>query len=370
MNRTPLSAASLAVASALLAACSGGGDAATTTEPAAETTVEPTAPAEASTTTAAPESTTTTEPPPTITTLPDIPRMPLTGEPIDDESEIPDRPALAVKLSNAPSGALPQAGLNRADIVFEKIINDQVTRLAAVFHSQGHDPVGPVRSGRFQDIDTLLSLNRPLFAWSGGNPSVNGAVRNSELVDLSALHSAGYYRRSGRRSPNDLYSDTDALWDQAPEGAEPPNKIFAYLRPGEELTGDPATEIEIALDSTRVRWEYDPESGRYFRWQDGSEHNTEDGTEVEQVWTDNVVVMMADYGRNPRDGTPEAQVRGSNPVYVFTGGTVRVGIWLRFVPEDPFAFFDNDTDLNAVGLQPGRTWVEVPRNIEGVLTWS
>ena len=36
------------------------------------------------------------------------------------------------KLGNAFEGALPQAGLNSADIVIEQIINDQVTRLAAV----------------------------------------------------------------------------------------------------------------------------------------------------------------------------------------------------------------------------------------------
>ncbi|MGA0218911.1 MAG: DUF3048 domain-containing protein, partial [Ilumatobacteraceae bacterium] len=96
-------------------------------------------------------------------------RMPLTGTPLESADEIPNRPALAVKMPNNPQ-ALPQTGLNEADVVFEEIINDGITRFAAVFHSQGSDPVGPIRSGRAQDVDILSNLNSPLFAWSGGNP--------------------------------------------------------------------------------------------------------------------------------------------------------------------------------------------------------
>lgn len=357
----------MVVSALTVAACSGGDDASdttlsdnsTTTAPATSTTIAPTT-----------TSSTTTLPVVTTTTVPDVLRMPLTGEPIADASEIPDRPALVVKLSNAGRDALPQAGLNRADIVFEEIIDSQLTRLAAVFHTQGSDPVGPVRSGRAQDISLMLALNRPLFAWSGGNPAVRRAVRESELVDLDAVFSTGYYRRSGRSSPNNLYSNTEALWEQAPDDSEPPPVVFPYLRDGEELNGDPATEIEIRLDSTVARWEYDADSGLYFRWQDGNEHNTEDDNGVERVTTDNVVVMMADYGRNDFDGNPDAQVFGSNPVFVFSGGTVRTGVWLRFAPTDRFAFFDNVTDLNEIGLQPGRTWLEIPRNTDGVLSWN
>ena len=364
MNRTSL-LTSLLVTSTLLAACSGGDDEATPTSVDASTTIAST------TSTSTTVATTTTLPPTTTsTTIPDVPRMPLTGVPIDDPSEVPDRPALVVKISNAPSSVIPQAGLNLADVVIEEVINDQATRLAAVFHTQESDPVGPIRSGRSQDINLLLALDRPLFAWSGGNPAVTRAIESSDLIDLTAQRSSGYYRRSGRRSPNNLYSSTDALWAQTTEDAGRPPVLFPYLREGEELTGDEATTIEVTLDSVDARWEYDAESGRYFRWQDGSEHNTESADGVERVWADNVVVMKADYGVNTFDGNPDAQVLGSNPVYIFTGGTVREGTWLRFAPTDPLGFFDNVEDLKPLGLQPGRTWLEIPRNFDDVLTWS
>ena len=354
----------------ITAGCSGGDDTADT----ADSTVASTSTVEATTTvastTSAPPTTTTTVPATTTTTIPDVLRMPLTGEPLDDPSEIPDRPALVIKISNAPQSILPQSGLNDADLVIEEIINDSVTRLAAVYHSAESDPVGPIRSGRAQDINLLLALNRPLFAWSGGNPAVTRAVRDSDLIDLDARFSSGYYRRAGRRDANTLYSSTDVLWAQTTEEAGRPTRLFPYLPVGDEPDGEAATDITVMLDSVRAEWTYDEETGRYFRTQNGQEHTTEQGSEITRVWADNVVVMMADYGVNPADGNPDAQVLGSNPVYVFSGGTVRVGVWLRFQPTDPLDIFDNVDDLNRIGLVPGRTWLEIPRNLDDVLSWS
>jgi len=366
VNRTTPALALLVTAGLFAAACSGGdGEAApATTAAAPESTVE-----ESTTTTESPTTTSTTTST-TPGTVPDVLRMPLTGEPVDDPDDIPDRPALVVKISNAPLSVVPQAGLNSADIVFEEVINDGATRLAAVYHSQDVDPVGPVRSGRNQDINLLLSLQRPLFAWSGGNPAVTRAIRDSDLVDLSALSSRGYYRRSGRSDANTLFSSSEALWAQTTDETGRPISVFPYLREDEELSGDPATRIEIVMDDLDVVWEYDDETDGYFRSQEGQEHTTETSDDVEPLWTKNVVVMLADYGRSPADGNPDAQVLGSNPVYVFTGGLVQVGEWLRFLPEDPFEFFDNFDDLNPLPLQPGSTWMQIPRNLDDVVSWE
>lgn len=355
----------LAGAAALVmiaAACSGDDDVAVTTS--VETTAPPT--------TVASTNPTTTDAvvPTTEPANDDVVRMPLTGEPIDDASEIPDRPALVVKLTNAGPQPRPQAGLNSADLVIEEVINDSVSRLAAVFHSQDTDPVGPVRSGRAQDVDVMLAFDRPLFAWSGGNPSVNQAVRESDLIDLSAIHTGGYYRRQSRISPNNLYSSTEVLWDHTNDDAGRPSPVFSYADVDAEIEGESATTIDVQFDGQRVRWEYDAETDGYYRFQDGAEHNTEETDAVERVWTKNVVVMLADYGVNTFDGNPDAQVLGSNPAYVFTGGVVQEGVWLRFEPTDPFEMFDDVDDGDPLELQPGRAWLEIPRNVDGTLEWE
>ena len=366
MNRSAL--ALLLTAGFVAASCSGGDDAAAPTTPAPTVaTTEPTTTTSSTTTTSTTVPRTTT----TSTTIPDVLRMPLTGEPIEDESEIPDRPALVVKVSNYPQGIIPQAGLNAADIIFEEVINDGATRLAAVYHSQEVDPVGPIRSGRAQDINLLLSLDRPLYAWSGGNAAVTAAIRDSDLIDLSSVNgSSGYYRRSGRSDANTLYSSSEALWAQTTDEAGRPAPVFPYVREGEQVTGEPATTIEIVMDDVRIVWEYDEETDGYHRTQNGREHTTETADGVEPVWVKNVVVMLADYGVNTFDGNPDAQVLGSNPVYVFSNGVAQEGEWLRFMPEEPFQFFDDFDDLNPLPLQPGRTWVEIPRNLDEIVSWD
>ena len=375
-TRTAIAAAIVTAELLVLAACSGGDDddaAATTEAPSTVATTE--APTTSTTTTSSTTSTTTTtsaapttEAPTTSTTVPDVLRMPLTGVPISDPSEIPQRPAQAVKIDNV-GPARPQSGLNEADIVFEEIINDGATRFAAVFHSMGVDTVGPVRSGRHPDIEILESLDHPLFVWSGGNAGVTYYIERSELVDLSANPTSGYYRRSGRRRPWNLYTSSEAMWSHSPADFQVPPKLFFYLRPGEPIqNGQPATTINVTMDNVQIRWEYDSDTGLYYRFQDGGPHNTENSG---QVTTNNLVLMMANYLPSPIDArTPDAQTLGSNPVYVFTGGTVRVGSWLRFMSTDPYQFYDNFTDLNEIRIQPGRTWVELPRNVEGSISWS
>lgn len=360
--RTPL--VLLIASAAALAACGGGEDAAPTTPPSTVATTTSTT----ISTTVPPTLPPPSLPAPVSTTIaPDILRMPLTGEPIDSESEIPNRPAMAVKIENSPP-ARPQSGFNEADIVIEEIINDNLTRFAAIFHSQDVDPVGPIRSGRYPDILLLEAFNKPLFVWSGGNAGVTYYIEHSQLTDLSYLKTPGYYRRAGRQSPHNLYTSTEAMWEKTPADFEVPTGVLSYLRPGEEVEGDPATEIDVTLDSIDAHWEYNPDDGLYYRWQEGEPHLTENSG---QVTTKNLVVMAADYLQSPIDAkTPDAQMLGSNPVYIFTGGTVRVGVWLRFKSTDRYQFFDNLDDLNELRIQPGRTFIELPRAVEGTVSWS
>src|ERR1019366_7542679 len=85
----------------------------------------------------------TTTTPTTTTTLPQYPTAPLTGLP-DPSGLSVKRPALTVKIENTPQ-ALPQWGIDQADVVYEEIVNGGITRLAAIFNSHAPAKVGPVR---------------------------------------------------------------------------------------------------------------------------------------------------------------------------------------------------------------------------------
>jgi hypothetical protein len=338
----------LAALAATAAACSGGNSSAPTSAPSASTTVTavadtvgPTTPADAATT----------------TTVYRGPLYPLTGLPVTDPAAAA-RPALVVKIDNHAL-ARPESGLNEADIVYEEMVEIQ-TRFAAVFHSRGADPVGPIRSGRTQDIDLLGSLNKPLFAWSGGNANVTFAINSSDLVSLNNVNpttqrEGGFFRSADRKGPHNLYATTSKLWTLAPPDAEPPPPQFRYLAAGDHLAGDTSGGTEGDIFGLAIRWEFDRAAGVYLRTSDGEVHRDALGG---QVNTNNVVVLSLIYKPSGADArSPEAQTVGTGEVMVFTQGVVLHGTWARASRRDPFTLTD---DSGApILLTPGRTWVEL-----------
>ena len=367
-----LLAAALAGGLVLLAAACGGDDddAAETTVPettaapetteAAETTVPETT--EAPTTTVAP-----TTLPPTTTTTPEPARMPLTGVPLGEGETAPDRPALVVKLDNVECARRTQTGLNQADIVFEEIVEGRLTRFAAVFHSQESDPIGPIRSGRSQDVDMLGGLNRPLFAWSGGNAGTNALIAESDLVDLSAQRGgAGYFRTRSCGSPHNLFNNTSALFAQAPPEAGRPTPLFDYLEPGEVPAGDDATKIELMVGAIPVGWEWNSDFGVYLRSQDGRAHTLGDGSPVS---TNTVVVLANQYGVSSYNRvSPEAQSVGEGDAAVFTGGKAMLGHWSR--PDRTSPIILTTPEGTPIEITPGRTFVEMADVADHGTTWS
>ena len=361
--------ASVAVLALVLAACGGGDNATSTTSSTLAATTATT-----STTDAAADTTGTsavTDPPttvvsdtlvskpgvqpgaPTTTAVPGPPVYPLTGVLVDDPA-VAARPALIVKIDNAP-GARPQTGFNEADIVYEEIVNDNLTRFAMVFQSHGSNPVGPIRSGRIQDINLFGSLQHPLFSWSGGNATVTAAIRASDLVDIGPARQAVYFRAADRNAPHNLYSNTDALWSKAPADVRPPIQQFMYRAADEAVAGTPSQGVGVKLDSIDVRWDWDAASGLYLRTMENSKHMDRAGG---QVSTNNIVVLVMNYLPGI-SGSPDAQTLGHGEAFVFTGGNYIHATWTRLDRLQPFQLTADDGSI--VKLTPGRTFIELPR---------
>lgn len=296
---------------------------------------------------------TTTPSPTTTTAVPVIPRMPLTGVPLSFAQTVPRRAALVVKIDNA-TDARPQTGLNAADIVFEEIVEGNITRFAAVYQSQGANPVGPIRSGRTQDVDLLSSLGPALFVWSGGNPGVTRAIDDSDLISIPDGTAGLFYRDRGRRRPHNLYSNTDPVWAHYAWSIAPPEPLFEFVAPGTEAAGDPASFVELKMAGIPVRWDHDPATDRYARSQFGRAHQLVEGP----ASADNVVILLTDYRRSVADArSPEAITVGTGIAFVLSDGTLQIGTWRRDDNTSPITLLDSGGDPILLG--PGRTWVEL-----------
>lgn len=276
--------------------------------------------------------------------------LPLTGVP----GPSPARPAAVVKVDNGPA-AVPQTGLNAADLVVEEEVEGGVTRFAAVFHSTP-SIVGPVRSGRSTDVALLGGLGRPLFLYSGANDVMQAIIVSQPFVQArSQGNSSGYWRDPSRRAPSNLYTDTAPHWASADGSAPPPQ--FHYRDSGQHAVGREVDEVSIAYPSSSVRWVW--EGSAWRRWQRGAEHVLVDGRQVSAA---NVVVVEAeevDTGLVDSSGgtVPEFVFVGSGRAVVFTDGRRIEGTWTR--PTLASVATLTEGPGKPIELTPGRTWVQL-----------
>ena len=278
---------------------------------------------------------------------------------------VPERAALVVKIDGTERGR-PQSGLSEADVVFEEMVEGGLTRLLAVYQSQDPDTVGPVRSARSTDLSILDELGRPLFAWSGANPTFAAAVRSADVVDVGAAAAPDAYRRSDDRSaPYNLYAAPDLLREAAadePAATTPPDPLFTYREddepPGTEAA--PATGFRTTGSlATDIEWTWDAERDGWVRNQEGTPLVDTTGARVRAT---NVVVRFTPYrDSGVRDSTgavvPEAEAVGEGEAWLLSGGSAQPGRWNK--PSADAVTIYTDTAGQPLQLAPGVTWVEV-----------
>jgi hypothetical protein len=290
--------------------------------------------------------------------------LPLLGTP----GAVPSRAALAVKLDDTGRGR-PQSGLAQADVVFEEMVEGGLTRLLAVYQSQDPETMGPVRSARSTDLSILAELGRPLFSWSGANPTFAAAVQAADVIDVGVRAAPDAYRRADdRQAPYNLYAAPDRLRAAAagePAASTPPEPLFSYRPDDQPLSGPgaaPAAGFRTTGGGslgTAIEWSWDADRSAWARSQDGTAHLDRDG---DQVGAANIVVRFTPYGDSGvRDSTgavvPEARAVGEGEAWLLSGGRAQPGRWHKPAPDAVTSYTDASGD--PLLLAPGTTWVEV-----------
>ena len=286
------------------------------------------------------------------------PECPLTGRDAPG-GKIPHRPALAVKIENLPE-ARPQAGLDRADIVYEEPVEGGITRFIAVYQCGDAAKVGPVRSGRTTDPEILVQYGKPPLAYSGGANLVRKAIDRAGLTDVSEPEAPQAYTRDPARvAPHDLFSTTAHLWAAAKLKTGAPDPVFTY---SEQLSlkAKRVTDVHLPFSSySDVHWAWSKKDHVWLR-----SHGTEPHllTTGEQVQATNVVIQVVnvvpgeiiDPAGNP---SPEVDVVGKGKAYVCRDGKMIAGRWQRTSLDDVTTFLTRSGET--IPLAPGSTWVEL-----------
>jgi hypothetical protein len=298
---------------------------------------------------------------------------PLTGRTVADPATLDRRP-IAVKISNSPAQFVrPQSGLDRADLVFEHYAEGGVTRLTAIYYSQGADTVGSVRSARLIDLE-IPAMLQAAFAYSGSSAGVQARIRASDFFDRVISPELGFgepffYRvpREGVPFEHTLFADLSAIWDWLARNnlnARPKLDGLAFNE-AVPAGGSPAARVFIGYvaQESQVEWVYMPGTGTYLRWQAGQPHS--DALTGEQLSAANVVVVSAhhqetDFLEDTVGGghfSIEIQVWGEGPATLFRDGRRCEGRWQRTDRNAMLAFYDLDGVV--LPFKPGNTWFQI-----------
>jgi hypothetical protein len=289
----------------------------------------------------------------------------LTGK-LPAQGSAPDRPALAIKVENLPE-ARPQAGLDKADIVYEEPVEGGITRFIVIFSCQGTARVGPVRSARLTDPPILLQFGQhTLFGYAGAAGKVLKAIKQAGLHDLSYTVPAAakaYVRDPNRAEPHNLYTSTKALYAAAHVKGDRPRKVFHYGHESMKGKRAPVAHLDFS-SSSDVFWRYDRKRHVYLRFHGTEPHVLENGAQVSAA---NVVVLsvalretgIVDAAGNP---SPEAETVGQGRAFVFRGGRMIAAQWSRKSGKAVIHLLDRNGA--PIHLARGRTWVELlPKDI-------
>jgi hypothetical protein len=310
--------------------------------------------------------------------------MPLTGLRADPGVD-PHRAAVAIKVENAPS-AWPLSGFEKADVVYEEVVEGGYTRFILLFQSHDADVVGSVRSVRPVDPDLLVQYGKPVVVASGGIETFKSAITSAGLVlvteDDNESANGALYRRRDRSAPHNLFTNTNDIRSYVADAARgsvaaPPSDVFQFApattaattttSSSSSTTAASSTSTTAALPSSvlvdfpsqPMMWKY--EVDRWYRYNAGGDvFLTEAGNYIS---TANVAIMSVNpiaTGNVDASGSdvPSWSVVGSGALTLLTGdGRVVRGTWER-----P-ALGAHTTFLDATGarltLTPGVTWMQL-----------
>ena len=327
---------------------------------------------------------------------------PLTGLPAADPELLKLPPGL-VSISNFPSSARPQAGLNTSPMVFEMTVGEGMTRFLAMFYGQypkqisgqtegqsqgsgnGNEEnndgtagsetetetvsqnmsIGPIRSGRlpYEDIRSLYTGFLVMAsAWEGVSANLNQASSvygsdsddiNSAMIDVDQLKQMAESRSEGFPGSN-FNLDGMKFSQTPPEGGQSANWLWIFYSA-----------------RNQVQWQYDPAMGAYIRYDiktDGSGKFmiSTDRLTGEPVTKENVIVIFAEHDyRAPTLIDIELLNKPPMKALLFRDGEVHEIFWTTAYGEyeqttglaKPMRFVD--AEGKAVALKHGQTWISV-----------
>lgn len=258
--------------------------------------------------------------------------------------------------------ARPASGLSKAPLVVELPVEAGITRFLAFFDADGvsADRIGPVRSARPYFVDWAEEFDAALVHVGGSNAALQ-QLKGGDLRDLDQYYWGRYFWRDPSRfAPHNVYTSVEKLRQADdlgfPEYSVRDSGIWAFKDGAESVDPDPGQlrglTIEYGQEPYGVRWEYEPGSNSYVRYQDGTQQMDRDVA----VLAKNIIVQYTKVTILDYVGRREIQTHGSGDAVVLRDGDIIYGSWQKD-EGDRIRFLDAGSE--EIVLNAGTTWIEV-----------
>lgn len=219
-----------------------------------------------------------------------------------DEKEVQifkgnDRP-IAIMIDNH-SDAWPQAGLQKAYMVYEIVVEGGETRLMALFKGVDVEKIGPVRSARHYFLDYAME-NDAIYTHFGESPQAASDIKKYSINEIDGIAEDGttFKRVRDKASPHNAVTSIANLRESAKNKkfkmTSNKESVLNYVTDEVNLSdGQDAISVTIPHSQLQtVKYVYDEENKVYKRLARGKEQTDWDTKET--ITTKNIIITFCD----------------------------------------------------------------------------
>lgn len=298
------------------------------------------------------------EPQSSVSSEPVLYKNPLTGISELTKDKTDDRP-VAIMVNNITTAQPVQAGLNKADIVYETEVEGGITRLLAVYQDVSKaGTIGTIRSARYPYVDLALGHNAIYLHHGQDNTYCGPHLKDIDDINISESN-YGYRLKNGLASEHTLYTDGEKLWSglvkdnvKTERGTDTAWASFADEDAPIALENNASAVTVPFSASYKSVFKYDAATGAYTRYSKDTlrkDYKTGEATEVK-----NVFVLLTTIKNYP-DGYHRQVALESGDGYYCSNGTYTAIKWSKGASTNGFKF--TRADGSELTVNAGSSWV-------------